>query len=197
MNCSLPFDVRRCGPYVRSMSLRLRKCFGRASITAAVAFASVLVSETASAYEEDDAAVLSNKGLRLGFGPILLIPSDGGPMGGGLNFDLRYGIGLNPVIIAPGGRLSGYAISGRFVGTAMPTARVTLPFGPFAPFILGGVGGGWISNPSEGGVALLGGGGLMIHFGRHFAIGAEATYQTITSTELKSWAIGPAILISF
>jgi hypothetical protein len=110
-------------------------------------------------------------------------------------FDLRYGIGADPVIIAPGGRLTGYFIPRRFVGIAMPTARVTFPLGPLAPFVLGGVGGGWISNPSEGGVALLGGGGLMIHFGRVLAIGAEATYQTVTSTELHGWAIGPSIAI--
>jgi len=118
-------------------------------------------------------------------------------MGGGLAIDGRYGIGANPAIIAPGGRLSGYVISRRFIGIAMPTLRVTFPLGPFAPFVLGGIGGGWLSNPSESGLALLGGGGLMIHFGRFLAIGAEATYQTITGTELQSFAIGPAIHLSF
>ena len=33
----------------------------------------------------------------------------------------------------------------------------------------------------------------MIHFGRFFAIGAEASYQTITSTGFQAVAIGPAI----
>lgn len=167
----------------------------RALFASAAAAALVFASTSAFAFDEDSAAVQANSGLHMGFGPILLIPTDGGPMGGGLDFDLRYGIKLDPIILAPGGRLSGYLISERFVGTAMPTARVTLPLGPFAPFVVGGVGGGWMSNPGESGVALLGGGGLMIHFGRFLAIGAEATYQTITSTELKSWAIGPTILI--
>jgi len=35
----------------------------------------------------------------------------------------------------------------------------------------------------------------MIHFGRVFAIGAEATYETITGTEYKALGIGPAIHI--
>lgn len=167
----------------------------RALVALAVGLVSLFGTRGASAYEDDDAAVLSNSGLHMGFGPILLLPTDSGPMGGGLAFDARYGIKLNPTILAPGGRLSGYVISERFVGTAMPTLRLTVPVGPFAPFLVGGVGGGWLSNPAESGVAFLGGGGLMIHFGRVLAIGAEATYQTITDTELQSWAIGPAIAI--
>ncbi len=162
---------------------------------AAAALVVSLVSRGASAYDESSAAVVSNKGLQLGLGPILLLPSDGGPMGGGLAFNLRYGIGLDPVILAPGARLIGYYISGRFVGIAMPTARVTFPLGPLAPYVVGGIGGGWMSNPREGGLALMGGGGLMIHLGRILAVGAEATYQTVTSTELRGWAIGPAIAI--
>lgn len=149
----------------------------------------------AFAFDPDSPAAISNTGFHLDIGPVLLFPSDGGPLGGGLLADLRYGIPADPVIIAPGGRLSGYYISRRFIGTAMPTARVTLPVGPLAPFVVGGVGGGWISNPSEGGVALLGGGGLMLHFGRVLALGAEATYQVITGTEFKSLALGPAIHI--
>lgn len=144
--------------------------------------------------EHDSAAFSANRGFKIGIGPILLSPSrEGGPWGGGLDLDGRYGIVAGPTVIAPGGRLAGYALSGRFIGTAMPTLRFTLPVGPLAPFVVGGIGGGWISNPSESGVAMLGGGGLMIHFGRVFAIGAEATYQTITGTEFHGLAIGPAI----
>lgn len=144
--------------------------------------------------EGDSAAMAANRGFKLGIGPIILFPMrDNGPFGGGLIVDGRYGIKAGPTVLAPGARLSGYLISGRFIGTAMPTFRVTLPVGPLAPFVLGGVGPGFISNDSEAGVALLGGGGLMIHFGRFFAIGAEATYQVITGTEFRSLAIGPAI----
>lgn len=169
----------------------------RLCASAALALVAALATKTAAAYDESSAAVVANKGFKMGIGPILLVPTDGGPLGGGLGLDLRYGIGADPVIIAPGARLTGYYISKRFVGIVMPTARVTFPLGPFAPFLLGGVGGGWLSNPSEGGLALMGGGGLMIHFGRVLAIGAEATYQTVLSTELKSFAIGPAIHIGF
>lgn len=165
------------------------------ALAASIFTAATFASSSAHAYDESSAAAVANTGLHMGFGPVLLVPTDNGPLGGGLDFDLRYGIGAGPFIIAPGGRLAGYYISRRFVGMAMPTARITIPLGPLAPFLVGGVGPGWISNPSEGGVALMGGGGLMVHFGRILAVGAEATYQTITSTELKSWALGPSIAI--
>ncbi|MBX3260037.1 MAG: hypothetical protein KIS78_35515 [Labilithrix sp.] len=135
----------------------------------------------------------ANKGLRIGFGPELLLPMDNGPMGGGVVLDGRYGLRAGPTVLAPGGRLGGYVISSRFVGTAMPTFRVTLPIGPLAPYAVGGVGIGGLSNPSETGLAYLGGGGLMIHFGRILAIGAEVTYQRITGTELEVLAIGPSL----
>ncbi len=144
--------------------------------------------------ERDTAAMSANRGFRLGLGPVLLLPSrDNGPYGGGLTLDGRYGIKAGPTVLAPGGRLSGYGISGRFIGTAMPTFRVTVPIGPLAPYIVGGLGPGWISNPSEGGLAILGGGGLMIHVGRVLSLGIEATYQTITGTEFNSVALGPSI----
>lgn len=143
---------------------------------------------------EDSVAMSANRGFKLGLGPTLLLPMRaGGPYGGGITVDGRYGIKAGPTVLAPGGALTGYLISSRLVGMAMPTFRVTLPVGPLAPFVIGGVGAGGITNPAETGVALIGGGGLMIHFGRVFAIGAEATYQTITGTELETVAIGPAV----
>jgi hypothetical protein len=152
--------------------------------------------QTANAQEErDSVAMEANKGFRFGFGPTLLVPSDGGPMGGGLVLDGRYGIKAGPTVLAPGGRLGGYVISSRFVGTAMPTFRITLPIGPLAPYALGGLGFGGLTNKGETGLAYLGGGGLMIHFGRIFALGAEITYERITGTEFESIGIGPSIHI--
>lgn len=156
----------------------------------------VCASSEASAQEEgDSAAMASNRGLHFGFAPAILLPTDNGPAGGGLILDGRYGIKAGPTVLAPGGRLGGYLISSRFIGTAMPTFRVTLPVGPLAPFVLGGLGYGGLTNPGESGLAVLGGGGLMIHFGRILAIGAEVTYQRITGTEYQTLGIGPAIQI--
>ncbi|MBX3227322.1 MAG: hypothetical protein KIT84_34700 [Labilithrix sp.] len=164
------------------------------SLAAAAAF--LTVPAVASAQEQGDStAMRANRGLRFGFGPQILLPSDGGPLGGGLVLEGRYGFKAGPTVLAPGGRLGGYLLSERFIGTAMPTFRITLPLGPLAPYVVGGVGGGWLSNRAESGVAWLGGGGLMIHFGRILAIGAEATYEAVTGTEFKVLGIGPAIHI--
>lgn len=165
-------------------------------LAVACAAALSLAPSSARAQERrgDTAAEAANKGLRFGITPMIAIPTDDGPLGGGLAVDGRYGFAAGPTIVAPGGRLSGYFASARFVGAAMPTIRLTVPVGPFAPYVLGGVGPGWVSNPSEGGVALLGGGGLMVHFARILGVGAEATYQTITGTEFQSWVLGPHIV---
>lgn len=168
----------------------------RRLLTAIALVTAVSMPSFASAQEESEStAMQANKGLRFGFGPALLLPTDGGPMGGGLVLDGRYGIKAGPTVLAPGGRLAGYILSERFIGTAMPTFRITVPVGPLAPYALGGIGGGWLSNASESGLAWIGGGGLMIHFGRVLAIGAEATYEAITGTEYKALSIGPAIHI--
>lgn len=169
----------------------LRPLAALAPLLACVAFS------TNARADEDSIAFRANTGLRWGIGPVLLFPSDGGPMGGGLDLDIRYGIGLDPVVIAPGARFAGYILSGDVIGMAMPTVRVTLPFGPFAPFVVGGVGPGYTSDEKKTGAALLGGGGLMIHVGPFFGIGAEATYQTITGTEFKTLTLGPSLLIGF
>jgi hypothetical protein len=144
--------------------------------------------------EYDSVAMEQNRGLKMGVGPTLVLPlrSDG-PYGAGLTVEGRYGIQVGPTVIAPGGRIAGYVIAERGVGLAMPTARVTMPVGPLAPYLLGGVGVGGLTNDSESGVALLGGGGLMIHFGRVIAFGAEATYQAITGTEMKTVTVMPVI----
>jgi len=96
---------------------------------------------------------------------------------------------------AENARLKGYYYSQRFVGLAMGTGRLTLPLGPLAPYGVVGAGGGSISNPGQSGMALMGGGGLMLHFGRVFAVGVEATYQKITDTDFRVLSIGP--LFSF
>lgn len=166
----------------------------RSRLIAAFLGLALFIPSAAHAQEEGDSAAMSaNRGLRFGLGPELLIPTDSGPMGGGLVLDGRYGFRAGPTVLAPGGRLGGYIISSRFIGTAMPTFRVTLPVGPLAPFVMGGIGGGALSNRSETGLALLAGGGLMIHFGRVLAVGAELSYQRITGTEFQSLGIGPSI----
>lgn len=178
-------------PGMNRVNRKLRVALGISVITSLFVFA----PRDANAEEEGDSAAMSaNRGLKIGLSPNLLLPMRAnGPYGGGLDLEGRYGIKAGPTVLAPGGLLGGYLISSRFIGLAMPTFRVTVPVGPFAPYVLGGIGGGWIGSPSEGGLAYLGGGGMMIHFGRIFALGAEITYRKITNTEFGGWAFGPAL----
>jgi len=93
--------------------------------------------------------------------------------------------------------MGGFVVQRQFIGNLMGTFRVTLPFGPLAPYVKGGLGPGIITNPREVGLAWMGGGGLMIHFGRVFAFGADASYQAITGTDFGMLTIGPAIRIGW
>lgn len=151
---------------------------------------------SASAHADDDAhdsaAWRANTGLLTGLGFALLVPSQGS-VGFGLEPSARYGIPAGPVILAPGARLGGYYVPKRFIGDLMGTLRVTVPLGPLAPFGQGGLGPGLITNPSQGGLAWLGGGGLVIHFGSLLSIGIEVNYQGITGTGFKSLSLGPVI----
>jgi hypothetical protein len=171
----------------------------RTKIVLAAAAAAALVAfapndARAQEPERESPAMAYNRGLKIGFAPVLVFPiRQDGPYGGGLEIQGRYGIKAGPTVIAPGGAVGGYLISGRGVGLAMPTIRWTVPVGPLAPYALGGVGVGGLTNPGEGGLALMGGGGLMIHFGRVIAVGAELTYRTITNTEYGGLALGPVI----
>ena len=60
--------------------------------------ASVQRSSDCGAYS----TMSKNRGLHLGLAPVLLVPTDRGPMGGGLSVDGRYGIKAGPTVIAPG-----------------------------------------------------------------------------------------------
>jgi hypothetical protein len=169
-----------------------KSCFALLA-SAAFAAGACLFAPLAHA-EGDSAAWRANTGLVTGLGLALLVPEEGS-LGGGLELTARYGIAAGPVILAPGGLLGGYYLQERFIGVLMPTGRITIPLGPLAPFGQGGIGTGGITNPGEGGLAWLAGGGLMIHFGGFFALGAEINYQGITGTGYKVLSIGPSIVI--
>lgn len=152
------------------------------------------VCSVARAEHPDTPAWNANTGLVIGLGVAVLVP-DQGSIGGGPELSGRFGIPAGPVIVAPGARVGAYYLQHHFIGDLMGTFRVTLPIGPLAPFGQGGLGPGLVTNPSRGGLAWLGGGGLMIHIGSLLAIGAEINYQGITHTGFKTLSIGPAILI--
>lgn len=144
-----------------------------------------------------EVVVAYNTGLRAAIEPGILLPSGGGRVGFSLAADVRYGFELGPTIVAPGVRITGYFPSDAFGLTALATTRLTVPVGLFGPFIVGGLGPGHLSEPSHTGLAWLGGGGLMIHIGASFGIGAQAYYQGITGSGFRSLSLGPTLLLSF
>jgi hypothetical protein len=155
------------------------------------------------AYDESSPAVIGNKGFHLAGGPLLVVPTSGRPVGIGADLELRYGIGVDPIILAPAVRLGGYFASGHLAFMATPMARLTIPAGPVAPYLTGGAGLGlYLNSVDEGadrveatGLAVIGGGGVMVHFGSVVAVGAEVTYQTITSSGFDAVVVGPAVVL--
>jgi hypothetical protein len=139
-----------------------------------------------------------NAGLRLGIVPSIFIPVRGGDVGFAIAGDVRYGFDIKKaVVLAPGLRLAGYFPSGDTILIGLATLRLTVPVGPVGPFVVGGVGPGWVKDESDVGVAYVGGGGFVVHIGTKFGIGAEATYQAITGTDFSAIFVGPVLLLSF
>lgn len=166
-----------------------------AVVTPLVALCCVL-ARPASAEVPDTPAWRYNVGFRLGAGIVLLLPAEEeASAGGGFELEGRYGVPVGPIVVAPGAEVGGYYLSSRVIGQLLPTLRVTLPAGPLAPFVRGGLGVGGMTNPGDGGVAWLAGGGLMIHIEGAVSFGAELSYQGITGTGYEVLSIAPSIII--
>jgi hypothetical protein len=138
-----------------------------------------------------------NTGFQWGLAPGVVFAS--GRAGFSLGVRLGYGIDTGTVIVVPGVRLSATFLDPN-IYQGMPVGKLVLPIDRFAPFVEGGAGLGHIAgsgSPSATGAALYVGGGFMIHFTRSFALGAEASYQTITGTGFKGFGVGPIIAFAF
>ena len=138
-----------------------------------------------------------NSGFQWGIAPGVVFSR--GKAGFTVGLRLGYGFDTGPVILVPGVRLSGYFIDPN-VYLGMPTFKLVIPIDRFAPFVEGGAGAGHVSadgaTDAKTGMALMGGGGFMIHFTR-VAFGAEASYQVITGTGFKGFGVGPILAIGF
>jgi hypothetical protein len=172
------------------------------ALALALALAQLVAGASAQAQETYEPSareivVAYNTGLHFSIAPGVFIPTHGGRVGFSVAGEVRYGFELGPLILAPGVRLAGYFPEDVTIVTGLGTLRMTVPLGPFAPFIVGGAGPGYVSSPSHTGVAYLGGGGFMVHIGTHFGIGAEATYQAITGTQFAAIFVGPLLLLAF
>jgi hypothetical protein len=119
-----------------------------------------------------------------------------GKAGFAIALHLEYGFDTGTVIIAPGLSLGAYFLDPN-VYIGMPTAKFVFPIEWFVPFIEGGAGVGQLTQPSTTGLALLGGGGFMIHASPNLALGVEAGYETIVGTDFGIITLGPIFALSF
>jgi hypothetical protein len=180
--------------------MRLARCCRFALALALFGTVALVDSQAARAQDGPsgrDVVIAYNTGFRFSIAPGIFIPINGDHVGFSIAGDLRYGIEVGPVVVAPGVKLAGYFPTEVTILAALATTRLTVPLGPVGPYIVGGLGPGWVSEPSRAGLAWLAGGGFMVHIGTRFGIGAEATYQAITNTRFKAIFVGPALLFGF
>jgi len=139
-----------------------------------------------------------NTGFQWGISPGVIFVDGEASFALGLRFG--YGIDTGSVILVPGLRLAGY-FSDPAVYLGMPVMKLVLPIDRFAPFVEAGVGAGHVTGgnsvAAKTGVALLGGGGFMVHFSMKFGLGVEANYQAVAGTGFKGFGIGPILALAF
>jgi len=165
------------------------------------------VTETPSVVREEREAPMSegrrivvawNTGFQWGISPGVVFVDGEASFAIGLR--LGYGFDTGSLILVPGVRLAGY-FSDPGVYLGMPVMKVVLPIDRFAPFLEAGAGVGHVSSGKETaaqtGLALLGGGGFMVHFSMNFGLGVEANYQVVTGTDFKGFGIGPILALAF
>lgn len=109
---------------------------------------------------------------------------------------IGYGVDTGSVIVMPGVSLAGYFLNPN-VYVGMPTVELVLPIGPFAPFVEGGAGIGVVTQPSQTSLAVLGGGGFVLHPTREFLLGLELGYETIVGTDFREIILGPIFAFTF
>lgn len=139
-----------------------------------------------------------NTGFQWGIAPGVFFQHGDAAFALGLRFG--YGFDTGSVIVVPGVRLAGYfATPNVYLG--MPVMKLVYPIDRFAPFVEAGVGGGYVADtdavPAKGGVALMAGGGFMVHFTIKFGLGVEANYETITGTGFHGIGVGPILALAF
>jgi hypothetical protein len=134
-----------------------------------------------------------NTGFQWGLSPgVVFPPGQTAAFYVGLRFG--YGMDTGTAILVPGVQLAAYfTIPNVYLG--MPVMKLVYPIDRFAPFVEGGVGLGEVPDPSATGVALMAGGGFMVHPSSAFAFGVQASYQAVTQVGFHGFGLGPILAI--
>ncbi len=141
----------------------------------------------ATGAEVDDAT----QGYKFGGSAGVFFRSPSDRVGFSFTGDLTYSLRLGPVMVAPGARISGYFAKDFKAMGGFGTLTSALCLGPVLPFVMGGVGVGYIGGDyKDVGVGYLGGGGLLLVLGRRLILGVEATYQGFALTDFHALFLG-------
>jgi len=131
------------------------------------------------------------------FTPALVSAHDGYGLGGGVDPELRVGIGQEGMNASVGVRAGAYWAKNQFGWVAMPTLRLTLPLGSWETYGSGGLGYGWLPRSQFSDFAKMVRVGLVHHFSAQFSLGAEGTYQEIVHSNFQLFSMGSMISFGF
>lgn len=178
-----------------SASERSDHCRMRRAAMAVVAGGALLVASSASAQERVEAGEVDNVGPRLAASGGAYFP-DSGSTGGVIDGQIDYGLPAGPFVIAPGARVAGYmGDQGAITGDGVLT--IEMPIGVLVPYVQGGLGIGHATGPSETGASLLADAGLNVHLSRAVSLGARGSYETVTGTPFRAFALAPQLAVNF
>lgn len=154
------------------------------------------VEQRALATPDEVAEATRGPKFNLTAGVFFRSPSD--HVGFSLAGDFYYDFRLGPLVLAPGGRFTGYIIRDFYAIAGFATLRTGLSLGPVLPYLMGGAGFGYIAaDDKDAGVSYLGGGGLMLILRRRLAVGLEATYQGFALTDFHATYLGANLQFSY
>jgi hypothetical protein len=149
-----------------------------------LALVALLLLPQAAAAKED------HSGWSINATPVILFPSSGYHLGGGLDPELKYTLDLGGARLSAGGRVATYYAKNLFGVTAMPTLRLMAPIGSVEPYLSVGLGYGWLPNEGHDALATMGRLGFVYRFSDRFAIGLEGTLQRLSGSRLQFRSFG-------
>ncbi len=131
------------------------------------------------------------------FTPAIVSARDGYGLGGGIDPELRVGIGQGGIAGSVGVRTGVYWAKDQLGWFAMPTLRLTVPLGHWESYGGGGLGYGWLPRSHFSDFAKMLRCGLVYHFSEKFSLGAEGTYQEIRHSNFEMLSMGSMISFGF
>ena len=189
---------------VRRLAFDIALTLALGAATQAQSASAQVVEARASAQEPPQPPVSAPEplaGSRLGASAELLlglcVPPEGGRLGLTLAGELRYGIALGPLVLAPGVRVASLFVAGAIGLAGLAGLRLTLPLPQIAPYVALGVGPGYRSGPAQLALAYQGSAGLTVPFSERITVGIEASYLQLVDVHFRRLSFGPTVSLGF